>query len=90
MAFFSAVATNRWYGYSDDEKPGLGNAEIIGDKAWKNIVGDTFTELDTGKEFVWEDNGSWTLIKKRAEILLVKLNDSMIRVEKKLDALGDK
>jgi len=74
----------RFRGLSTDIKPG--EAREPGDEAIQRPpVGSVFTEIDTGRRFVWTHSGAWERQEQTIEPLLAELIETNRRI---LDTLA--
>jgi len=81
------TGAKRFRGYSTEEKPGIRadistGIEIDGTPP----VGSVFTEIDTGKRFVWSESGSWVRQEQTVEELLAQQIALMEQILARLDA----
>jgi uncharacterized protein (DUF3084 family) len=69
----------RYRGLSTDEKPGR-NREEVGGEFQKVPVGSVFTEIDTGRRYVWTGAWPWVRQEQTIEELLERLIDVNARI----------
>jgi len=84
MAVQTEAQTKRYRGLSTDAKPGLERES--GQPQKKPPVGSVFTEIDTGRRYVYTDGGSWERMQQTVETLLLKLLDVNEQILARLDA----
>ena len=79
MAVQLEAHTLRYRGLSTDRKPGL-DKEPGADEIQRPPVGSVFTEIDTGRRFVWTRSGAWERQEQTIEALLERLIETNLRI----------
>ncbi|HUX15241.1 MAG TPA: hypothetical protein VMW52_02145 [Phycisphaerae bacterium] len=85
MAVQLEAHTLRWRGLSTDRKPGV-YREPEGGEIQRPPVGSVFTEIDTGKRYVWTGSGAWERQEQTVEALLERLIETNLQILKRLAA----
>lgn len=75
MAVQLETNIKRFRGLSTDVKPGHHDHERTGDSLQSIPVGSVFTEVDTGKRYVWCGSWPWERQNQTVETLLADLID---------------
>jgi len=85
MAVQLEAHTLRWRGLSTDRKPGV-YREREGGEIQRPPVGSVFTEIDTGRRYVWTASGAWERQEQTVEALLERLIETNLRILETLAA----
>ena len=85
MAVQLENTTKRFRGLSTDRKPGC-DADVIGEPLQRIPAGSVFTEIDTGRRYLWPGSWPWVLQEQTVEVLLrdlIEVNERMLDVLEK-------